>query len=92
MTLDDILEEVKKADKIVILTHEAPDGDAVGSSLAMKLALKELGKQADVIITEYSRLFKFLPGAEEIKQESDIKEYDLAISMDCADLKTLDGG
>ena len=92
MTLDDILEEVKKADKIVILTHEAPDGDAVGSSLAMKLALKELGKQADVIITEYSRLFKFLPGAEEIKQESDIKEYDLAISMDCADLKRLDGG
>ena len=41
MTLDSILEEIKKAEKIVILTHEHPDGDAIGSSLAMYHALKE---------------------------------------------------
>ena len=35
MTLDNIKEEIQKAKKIVILTHESPDGDAVGSSLAM---------------------------------------------------------
>ena len=35
MTLDNILEEIKKAKTIVILTHENPDGDAVGSSLAI---------------------------------------------------------
>ena len=35
MTLDIILEEIKKANTIVILTHESPDGDAIGSSLAM---------------------------------------------------------
>ena len=29
MTLDNILEEIKKADKIAILTHENPDGDAL---------------------------------------------------------------
>ena len=29
MTLDEILEEIKKAESIVILTHESPDGDAV---------------------------------------------------------------
>lgn len=28
MTLDNILDEIKKADKIAILTHENPDGDA----------------------------------------------------------------
>ena len=39
MTLDTILEEIKKAEKIVILTHELPDGDAIGSSLATGLAL-----------------------------------------------------
>lgn len=92
MTLDDILEEIKIAEKIVILTHEAPDGDAIGSSLAMKLALKQIGKASDVIIPEYSRLFSFLPGANEIKQESDIKEYDLAIALDCGDLKRLKSG
>lgn len=89
MTLDDILEEIKKAKKIVILTHEQPDGDAIGSSLAMKLALKEMGKDADVIMPEYSRLFNFLPGANEIKKESDIKNYDLAIAVDCSDLNRL---
>jgi len=41
MTLDNILEEIKRAETIVILTHETPDGDAIGSSLAMKLALKQ---------------------------------------------------
>lgn len=92
MTLDDILEEIKIADKIVILTHEAPDGDAIGSSLAMMHALNKLGKNSDVIIPEYSRLFSFLPGADKIKKETDEEEYDLAIALDCADVKRLKYG
>lgn len=76
---------------IVVLTHETPDGDAIGSSLAVKLMLEKLDKKSDVIIKEYSRLFSFLPEIDEIKKESDIKNYDLAISVDCADLKRLDG-
>ena len=89
MTLDEILKEIKKAEKIVVLTHESPDGDAVGSSLAIKHMLKNLNKEADVIIPEYSRLFNFLPEIDQVKKESDIKKYDLAISVDCADLKRL---
>lgn len=89
MTLDEILKEIKKAEKIVILTHESPDGDAVGSALAMKLMLGELGKKSDVIIPEYSRMFQFLPSAEEIKIDSEIKKYDLAISVDCATFKRM---
>ena len=50
MTLDNIIEEIKNAEKIVILTHETPDGDAIGSSLAMRVALKQLVKNPDVII------------------------------------------
>ena len=78
MTLDEILIEIKKAESIVIVTHESPDGDAVGSSLAMKLMLKEIGKDSDVIIPEYSRIYNFLPLAEEIKESSKVKKYDLA--------------
>ena len=89
MTLDEILEEIKNAEKIVILTHESPDGDAVSSSLSVMHALKQFGKQADVIIPEYPRDFKFLPEADKIREESEIKEYDLAIAVDCADLKRL---
>ena len=89
MTLDEILKQIQKAEKIVILTHESPDGDAVGSSLAMKLIIEKLEKTADVIIPEYSRLFNFLPSAEEIMKDSEIKKYDLAISVDCATLKRM---
>ena len=39
MTLDEILEEIKLAETIAILTHESPDGDAVGSSLGTKLMI-----------------------------------------------------
>ena len=91
MTLDNILEEIKNAKKIVILTHDLPDGDAIGSSLAMKIAIKALGKNADVIIPEHSACFDFLPEIKEIKKESDVKKYDLAIALDCADNKILRG-
>ena len=62
-----------------------------GSSLATKLMLKELGKEADVIIPEYSEMYKFLPLASEIKESSEVEKYDLAISVDCATLKRLAG-
>lgn len=91
MTLDNILEEIKKAESIVILTHETPDGDAIGSSFAMKVAIKKLGKNADVIIREVPEIFNFLPGRDEVKEKSEIEKYDLAISLDCADFKRLVG-
>lgn len=91
MTLDNIVEEIKKSEKIVILTHESPDGDAIGSSLAMKVALKQMDKESDIIIREVPKTFDFLPYREEIKTDSNVEKYDLAISLDCADLKRLDG-
>lgn len=91
MTIDNIKEEIEKAKDIVILTHESPDGDAVGSALAMYLTLKKLDKQVDVIIPEYSSVFKFLPGADEIKKEGRKEAYDLAISVDVTGIRRLNG-
>lgn len=92
MTLDNIKEEIKKAKTIVILCHESPDGDAVASSLSVMHAIKQFGKNADVVIPEYSKDFKFLPGSEEILQKGKDEPYDLAISVDCSDLKRLAAG
>ena len=91
MTLDNILEEIKKAESVVILMHENPDGDAVGSALAMHLALKQLGKNSDVLVADYPKEFSFLPAIDVIKNESDVKNYDLAITVDCATMKLLNG-
>ena len=91
MTLDNILEEIKKAQTIVILTHENPDGDAVGSSLAMYMALKQMGKNPDIIIPELPRVYNFMPCADEIKKEGSKENYDLAIAVDAATIKMLNG-
>ena len=90
-TLDNIIEEINKANSIVILTHENPDGDAIGTGLALYHSLKQIGKCPDIIIPEYPRIFEFLPGTEEIKKLSDIEKYDLAISVDCSEIKVLNG-
>lgn len=89
MTLDNILEEIKKADTIAILTHENPDGDAIGSSLAMYIALKAIGKNPDIIIPDMPRIYKFLPEADKIIKEAKAEQYDLAIALDAATLKML---
>ena len=58
--------------------------------MGLKNALDKLGKNVDLIMTSYARTFDFLPNSDKIKTDSDIKEYDLAISLDCATLKRLD--
>lgn len=87
MTLDDILKEIKRAETIVVLAHENPDGDAIGSSLGLCLALKNMGKQAEVLMKEYPANFSFLPGIENIKKEASFEKYDMAIVVDCPDIK-----
>ena len=91
MTLDKIKEEIEKAEKIVILTHENPDGDAIGSGLALYRALEKLGKKPDFIVPESSRVFNFLPSADKMKKEGESEPYDLAIAVDAATIKMLNG-
>ena len=87
MTLDDINFEIKKAENIVIMAHEAPDGDAIGSSLAMCLALRNMGKNAVVLMREFPENFLYLPGVEYVKEDSETQKYDMAIVLDCPNIK-----
>ena len=81
--LDNIIEVIGRAKKIGIFTHVSPDGDAIGSSLALCLGLRKLGKEVEVIADECSNCFNFLTEIENIKR-SGSKDYDLAIALDCA--------
>lgn len=91
MTLDNIKEEIEKAESIVILTHENPDGDAIGSTLSMYNALVQLGKKPEMIVPEYPEIFSFLPEASKMQKEGTKEIYDLAIALDCSDIKRLNG-
>lgn len=90
-TLDEILKEIAQAESIIILVHENPDGDAIGSGLAMYQALQNMGKDVEIVVPEWSRIFANLPKINELKKEGSKKKYDLAIALDCATIKMLNG-
>ena len=91
--LDSIKEKIENANSVLILTHENPDGDAIGSSIAFMHGLKKLDKKVDVYIPELSRVYDFLPGYEEVKTElTGNEEYDLCIALDSSDVERLGVG
>ena len=53
--------------KIVIITHYNPDGDAIGSSLGLKHFLKQKGLEADVIVpNDFPKFLKWMPDAKQV--------------------------
>lgn len=67
ISLEKAGELLQKAGSIVITAHENPDGDAIGSTLALMYYLKVCGKQAVVCIDDdIPRGFNIVPGAAEI--------------------------
>lgn len=85
-----ILAEIQKAKSILLHCHPSPDPDSVGSALAMKFALEQLGKKATVIKgdSDIPQAFMHFPGADQIIKknffEVDLKEFDLFISVDAS--------
>ncbi len=80
------IEALKEHDSFSILTHVSPDGDTLGSALAVRLLLKELGKTAEVICEEpVPHIYEFLPGAQSVVLPSEAKGCKVVIACDCAD-------
>jgi bifunctional oligoribonuclease and PAP phosphatase NrnA len=68
----------------LVLTHYRPDGDAVGSQLALALLLKDLGKQVEAWNDdEVPTKFRFLPHCAVIQRPPDEpKDFDVVIAID----------
>lgn len=63
------LELIKSSQDILVTCHKSPDGDAIGSSLALGSALKALGKNITIVCSdEVSRQLSFVPDVETIQQ------------------------
>lgn len=74
---------VNKSKSILLLTHESPDGDAIGSVLAFYHYLVSINKTVDMVILEIPKVFNFLPSIDKVVDNTD-KEYDLGIVLDCS--------
>ena len=85
----DIIRSIEEAENILILTHVNPDGDAIGSSYALKKGLETLGKRVYAVteepVSDYFHMFK----EEFISYDEFNEEYDLVISLDTGDMKRL---
>lgn len=77
------------AQRIRILSHMRPDGDAVGSMLGLGLCLQAAGKTVQMVLADgVSVPFRHMEGADQITKKPGEK-VDLVVSLDCSDLGRL---
>jgi len=74
----------REKDRFLIACHENPEGDAIGSQLALALALRKMGKTATVLNADpVPGNLAFLPGAESVVYDEDGSGYEVAVVVDC---------
>lgn len=87
-TLDEVVAAIRARDRFVITSHARPDGDAIGSQMAMALALRALGKQVRVVDADPAPPpMRELPGMELIEVAPRVDDPgDAVITMECGDI------
>ena len=91
--------EIRRRQRFVVASHARPDGDAVGSSMAMALALQRLGKQARVVSRDrVPPQMQVFPSVDSIEVTDHVDDPgDAVIVLECGDTQRtgiagLDGG
>ncbi len=84
-----VVEALRAHDRLLVTSHESPDGDALGSLLAMHLALEQLGKDSVMTLTSTAPLpaeYAFLAlGARGLRSEVPADHRDrVLVAVDCA--------
>lgn len=84
----DIVREIARNGSFLITTHESPDGDAVGSSLALAGYLRGLGKEVTVYFPDpLPDLYAFLPLAECVRNEVPDRTFDVTFVLDVGEFR-----
>lgn len=87
--LPKIVKQITDAKNIIILPHIMPDGDTIGSSMALYLALNDMGKNVRIILDEpVPNNIEFIMFGN-IDTHAEESEYDLCITIDSSDVDRL---
>ncbi len=95
MSYEQALSAVREASEVVITTHISPDGDGIGSGLALLHALEGLGKRVRFLCpSPVASLYRFLPGFERLQpmDEAGIASQapaEVVLSCDAGDIERL---
>jgi phosphoesterase RecJ-like protein len=94
--LEGIIDLIKENQRFALTTHLSPEGDAIGSALALRLVLRRLGKEALVVLQDPApQSLRFLKGAEGIKCPKGFPEQfdpQLWFVLDCANFERVGEG
>jgi bifunctional oligoribonuclease and PAP phosphatase NrnA len=78
--------EIRGSRRVLIASHPSPDGDAIGSTVATLLALRQLGMSVAAFNPDpVPRRYVFLRGAEEIVGQVPEGDFDITLLLDCCD-------
>ena len=84
----DLIEVIRRGRRFIVASHQRPDGDAIGSAMAMALTLRALGKEAtvvtDAIPPAFLQPFPDVAGIQITPQIHD--RFDAALIMECSEL------
>jgi phosphoesterase RecJ-like protein len=85
-----IRDQLKTAHRVLVISHQRPDGDAIGSLLAVGLALLSAGKEVQMVLKDgIPDNFRFLDGSELISTKPNGK-VDYIIVVDSAEIERTD--
>lgn len=86
-SLDDVIRDrFDTTNRILVVTHIRPDGDAVGSLLGLGLSLQAKGISVQMVIDDgVPSSFRHLKGSEEVRNHPE-GDFDLCVTLDCSDL------
>ena len=87
--MDNVLDIIRSSRSFLVVSHENPDCDALGSTLAMAFVLRQLGKDVSMYNKDgVPAYLRFLPGCSDIADSLDLvtSEVDVVMLLDCADL------
>lgn len=81
---------LNNAQRILIVTHIRPDGDAIGSLLGLGLSLLKAGKEVQMVSVDGVPVsYRHLAGSDKIIKKAD-GHFDLTVAVDCSDLGRLE--
>ncbi len=84
------VELIQQADRVLLICHVSPDGDAIGSLLGLGMGLRALDKQTTLACeSPVPSKFNFLSNCDSIVNKVDADDFDLVIGLDSSDIARL---
>ncbi|HZB88265.1 MAG TPA: bifunctional oligoribonuclease/PAP phosphatase NrnA [Terracidiphilus sp.] len=86
--IEAVLKVLREGQRFLVCSHLRPDGDAVGSVLAMGMLLEQMGKRADLVTADrIPPVYRSLPWADRLRTAMSVSgPYDAAILLECGSL------